>query len=78
MPSPLHSGLRRNNGGHGFRRRYAAHSTVTGVPARTLRNAVGSPRSVPKRFTGLAGRISPGLLIGVRPKKMQNARPGGQ
>ena len=57
---------------------YAARSTVTGVPARTLRNTVGSPRSVPKRFTGLAGRISPGLLIGVGPKKMQNARPGGQ
>jgi hypothetical protein len=48
------------------------------VPALTFRNAVGSPLTRPNTFTGLAGRISSPRLAGVGPKKMQNARPGGQ
>src|SRR5205823_14177077 len=52
--------------------------TVTGDPARTVLNTLGSPAIRPTTLTGLAGRISPPRLIGVGPKKMQNARPGGQ
>ena len=47
-------------------------------PARTALNTVGSPSTRPKTLTGLAGRHSSPRLAGVGPKKMQNARPGGQ
>ena len=53
-------------------------SSLTLVPARTFRNTVGSPTTRPTTVTGLAGRISSPRLIGVGPKKMQSASPGGQ
>src|SRR5439155_22952228 len=56
----------------------SARSSFTRVPARTFLNIVGSPSTRPKTFTALAGRISSPVLAGVRPKKMQNALPGGQ
>jgi len=44
----------------------------------TPSNAFGSPVSLPKTLTGLAGRISFPWLAGVGPQKMQKADPGGQ
>ena len=49
------------------------------VPERTCLNFVASPVTLPTTFTGLYGLISFLLrLLGVGPKKMQNALPGGQ
>lgn len=48
------------------------------VPEATRRKMVGSPSIFPTTLTALAGRISFPRLTGVRPKKMQNALPGGQ
>jgi len=55
-----------------------ARSTRTCVPERTFLKRVGSPATLPKTLTGLAGRISSPRLEGVGPKKMQKAAPGGQ
>ena len=53
-------------------------STRTGAPSGTSLRQQGSSVTRPTRLTALAGRISPGTLVGVRPKKMQKARPVGQ
>ena len=53
-------------------------SIRTAAPSGTSLRQQGSPLRRPTRLTGLAGRISPGTLAGVRPKKMQKARPVGQ
>ena len=50
----------------------------TGAPSATSLRQQGSSVILPIRFTALAGRISPGTLAGVRPKKMQKALPLGQ
>ena len=44
-------------------------------PGFTDRNIEGSVSVLPTMFTALAGLISSPLLIGVGPKKMQNAEP---
>ena len=46
------------------------------MPERTQGAGIAAMR--PKTLTALAGRISEPRLIGVGPKKMQNAEPGGQ
>jgi hypothetical protein len=53
-------------------------SIRTTAPSGTTLRQHGSSRSRPTRLTALAGRISPGTLPGVRPKKRQKARPVGQ
>ncbi len=55
-----------------------ARSIFTRSPLRTFLKTLGSPVTLPKTPTALAGRISLPRLIGVGPKKMQNALPGGQ
>ena len=56
----------------------STRSTLTRVPDRKASNSFGSPSSVPKTVTGLAGRISSPRLIGVGPQKRQKALPGSQ
>ena len=49
------------------------------VPMRTRRSAsTGGSLMRPTTFTALAARTSLPWLAGVRPKKTQNASPGGQ
>ena len=55
-----------------------ARSIFTRSPLRTFLNTLGSPVTLPKTLTALAGRISLPRLMGVGPKKMQKALPGGQ
>ena len=55
-----------------------ARSMSTGAPDGTRLRTVGSPCIRPITVTGLAGRISSPLLMGVGPKNMQKALPGGQ
>ena len=50
----------------------------TGAPDGTRLRMVESPCILPITVTGLAGRISSPLLMGVGPKNMQKALPGGQ
>ena len=57
---------------------YSASSTLTGAPLLTSRNGLRSPITLPNTFTGLAALGFPSLLIGVGPKKIQNALPTGQ
>ena len=44
----------------------------------TISKSCGSPRIFPMTLTADAGTILLELLIGVTPKKMQKADPGGQ
>ena len=53
-------------------------SKRTVAPDGTPFSNVGSPFILPTTVTGLAGRISSPLLMGVGPKNMQKALPGGQ
>lgn len=67
-----HSSVRRG------RRPYSTRLTRTTIPSVTSPKAVASPSVAPNTLTGLyAFGFSP-VLIGVAPKKMQNALPGGQ
>lgn len=50
---------------------HSAFSTRILLPERTCLKTFGSAVILPKTFTGLAGRISLPLLIGVGPKKGQ-------
>src|SRR5262249_36629948 len=73
LPLPLGDG-----GGEGSVSIDHARSTRTTVPARTFLKRAASPTIRPNTLTGLARRLSSPRLAGVRPKKMQNADPGGQ
>ena len=57
---------------------HSANTNVIGSPEVTSLNSVASPNTFPITVTELAARISLPLLSGVIPKKIQNARPGGQ
>ena len=75
----------RGRGGHFFAKKcpqddsspYPA-SIITCFSCMTSLNFFGSPMILPITFTGDAGTISPGELMGVWPKKMQKAVPCGQ
>lgn len=56
----------------------SCRSILTAAPPCTDLSTPGSPRIFPTGLTGLAARHSSPWLIGVRPKKMQKASPGGQ
>ena len=53
-------------------------SMRTGSPSCTFLSRAASPSTRPTGLTALAGRISPPRLMGVGPKKIQNALPVGQ